>query len=243
MRSDDGHRFNRNKVLIDPVRARATRTALWERGAACGPDDNLASSMRSVVIDPEDYDWEGDKPLNRPMSRDGRSTRCTSAASRRSPSSGRQASGHVRGGDREDSVLEVARRHGRRAAAGLRVRRHRSAAQPSPMTASRCATTGATAPSASSRPHSAYCAVAARGHARHRVPRHGEGAAPGRHRSDSRRRVQPHERRQRARPDDQLQGLENSVYYHLVPSDRQYYMDYSGCGNTVNGNHPDRRRR
>jgi glycogen operon protein len=39
-------------------------------------------------------------------------------------------------------------------------------------------------------------------------------------------------------PTMSFKGLENSVYYHLVPSDREYYMDYSGCGNTVNCNHP-----
>jgi len=35
-----------------------------------------------------------------------------------------------------------------------------------------------------------------------------------------------------------FKGLCNEIAYHLVPSDRQYYMDYSGCGNTVNCNHP-----
>src|SRR5205814_4912875 len=35
-----------------------------------------------------------------------------------------------------------------------------------------------------------------------------------------------------------FKGFENDVYYHLVDADRQYYMDYTGCGNTVNCNHP-----
>jgi glycogen operon protein len=35
-----------------------------------------------------------------------------------------------------------------------------------------------------------------------------------------------------------FKGFENSIYYHLVPNDRQYFMDYSGCGNTFNCNHP-----
>src|SRR5205823_3279071 len=34
----------------------------------CGPEDNIATSMRSVVIDTKGYDWEGDQPINRPMS-------------------------------------------------------------------------------------------------------------------------------------------------------------------------------
>jgi glycogen operon protein len=61
-----GNRFNRNKVIIDPY-ARATNSALWQRGDACGPDDNVHTSQRAVVVD-ESYDWEGDEPLNRRMS-------------------------------------------------------------------------------------------------------------------------------------------------------------------------------
>ena len=48
-----------------PVRPRRTST-LWDRGDACVPGDNLATSMRSVVIDISGYDWEGDRPLDRP---------------------------------------------------------------------------------------------------------------------------------------------------------------------------------
>lgn len=34
-----------------------------------------------------------------------------------------------------------------------------------------------------------------------------------------------------------FKGLENSVYY-MLEKDAQFYRNYSGCGNTVNGNHP-----
>lgn len=34
-----------------------------------------------------------------------------------------------------------------------------------------------------------------------------------------------------------FKGIENSVYYILAP-EKQYYMDFTGCGNTVNCNHP-----
>ena len=61
-----GQRFNRNKVLIDPY-ARANSHSLWDRGNACTPEDNLKTSMRSLVVDLSGYDWEGDKPLNHPM--------------------------------------------------------------------------------------------------------------------------------------------------------------------------------
>ncbi|MBQ0050612.1 MAG: glycogen debranching protein GlgX [Treponema sp.] len=35
-----------------------------------------------------------------------------------------------------------------------------------------------------------------------------------------------------------FRGLDNSIYYHLVKDQKQYYMNYSGCGNAVNANHP-----
>ena len=59
-----GLRYNRNKVLIDPY-ARGNTKTVWKRCDACNDSDNAATSMRSVVIDSEDYDWEGDRPLNR----------------------------------------------------------------------------------------------------------------------------------------------------------------------------------
>jgi isoamylase len=61
-----GQRFNRNKVLIDPY-ARSNSHFLWDRADAGTPEDNVRTSMRSIIVDPSGYDWEGDKPLNRPM--------------------------------------------------------------------------------------------------------------------------------------------------------------------------------
>jgi glycogen operon protein len=39
-------------------------------------------------------------------------------------------------------------------------------------------------------------------------------------------------------PTINFKGFDNSIYYYLVNGDKQYYMDYSGCGNTLNCNHP-----
>src|SRR5579872_2394425 len=61
-----GQRFNPNKVLIGPD-AKGISRRLWDRAAAAGPDDNLATSMRCAVVDLADYDWEGDRPLKRPI--------------------------------------------------------------------------------------------------------------------------------------------------------------------------------
>jgi isoamylase len=35
-----------------------------------------------------------------------------------------------------------------------------------------------------------------------------------------------------------LKGFANDVFYILDPSDRRQYQDFSGCGNTINCNHP-----
>ncbi|MGY6501850.1 MAG: glycogen debranching protein GlgX [Acidimicrobiales bacterium] len=35
-----------------------------------------------------------------------------------------------------------------------------------------------------------------------------------------------------------FRGLDNPAYYHLVPDDPRYYMDFTGTGNTVNTRHP-----
>jgi len=39
-----------------------------------------------------------------------------------------------------------------------------------------------------------------------------------------------------------MRGIDNSVYYMLDPNDMSRYMNYTGCGNTVNCNHPAVRR-
>ena len=35
-----------------------------------------------------------------------------------------------------------------------------------------------------------------------------------------------------------FRGIDNTVYYRTMPDDARYYMDYTGCGNTLNMMHP-----
>ncbi|MBX3303726.1 MAG: glycogen debranching protein GlgX [Nitrospira sp.] len=35
-----------------------------------------------------------------------------------------------------------------------------------------------------------------------------------------------------------FRGIDNSAYYRLVDTDKRYYTDYTGCGNTLNVTHP-----
>ncbi len=35
-----------------------------------------------------------------------------------------------------------------------------------------------------------------------------------------------------------FRGIDNAAYYRLLDNDKRYYMDYTGCGNTLNVTHP-----
>jgi glycogen operon protein len=39
-------------------------------------------------------------------------------------------------------------------------------------------------------------------------------------------------------PSLSLRGIDNASYYRLTPENPRYYMDYTGCGNTLNMRHP-----
>jgi len=63
-----GMRFDPDKVLLDPYGRGVLVPKNYTREAATRPGDNAASAMKSVVLDPGAYDWEGDTPLKRPSS-------------------------------------------------------------------------------------------------------------------------------------------------------------------------------
>ncbi len=65
-----GLRFDGEKVLLDPYGLAVAVPDAYDRGAARRPGDNAAAAMKSVVADPGRYDWEGDRPLQRPFRRD-----------------------------------------------------------------------------------------------------------------------------------------------------------------------------
>jgi isoamylase len=56
-------------VLLDPYGRGVVVPPNYSRQAAAQPGENTATAMKSVVADPSAYDWEGDKPLHRPLSR------------------------------------------------------------------------------------------------------------------------------------------------------------------------------
>jgi glycogen operon protein len=61
-------RFDGQKLLLDPYGLGVAVGNRYQRRAAARPGPNLGHAMKSVVFDPGGYDWEGDRPLQRPYS-------------------------------------------------------------------------------------------------------------------------------------------------------------------------------
>lgn len=66
---EKGLRFDATKLLLDPYGRGTWVPDDYERGPACGPDETCATAMKSVVVDVNSYDWEGDAPPNTPWER------------------------------------------------------------------------------------------------------------------------------------------------------------------------------
>ncbi len=64
----EGMRFDATKLLLDPYGRSVVVPKGYSRDAASREGDNTAMAMKSVVVDPSTYDWEGDAPLKRPSS-------------------------------------------------------------------------------------------------------------------------------------------------------------------------------
>jgi isoamylase len=66
---ESGLRFDREKLLLDPYARAVVLPKHYDRAAARRTGDNTATAMKSVVVDPCQYDWGGDLPICRPSSR------------------------------------------------------------------------------------------------------------------------------------------------------------------------------
>ncbi len=66
--ASNGLRFDPTKVLLDPYGRGVAVPRNYSREAAQHEGDDAATAMKSVVVDPSLYDWEGDTPLRRPSS-------------------------------------------------------------------------------------------------------------------------------------------------------------------------------
>jgi isoamylase len=62
-----GYRYDGDKLLLDPYTRAVMVPAHYSRDAAKRPGYTGATAMKSVVVDPKLYEWEGDVPLQRPF--------------------------------------------------------------------------------------------------------------------------------------------------------------------------------
>ncbi len=64
-----GHRFDPQKVLLDPYGRAVAVPRGYDRNVAAAPGDNAAQAMKSVIAAVGTYDWEGDRPLRHPYAK------------------------------------------------------------------------------------------------------------------------------------------------------------------------------
>jgi isoamylase len=62
-----GLRFDPTKLLVDPYALAVANAENYDRARAAASGDNSTTALKSVVVDPKQYDWEGDRPLRRPF--------------------------------------------------------------------------------------------------------------------------------------------------------------------------------
>jgi len=63
---EKGFYFDGEKVLLDPYARAVALSRQYSREAAKHPGDNCAQAMKSVVVNPGGYEWEGDIPRPQP---------------------------------------------------------------------------------------------------------------------------------------------------------------------------------
>ncbi len=63
-----GDIFDENKLLIDPYARALGGYKIYSRQAAKNPGNNYGKALKSIVVDPYQFDWENDTPIQRPYS-------------------------------------------------------------------------------------------------------------------------------------------------------------------------------
>ena len=111
-----GHRFDKTKILMDPYAKAIAGRDLW----GVEPDWNNAYQHRARLAF-DDFDWEGDRPLETPME-DLVIYEMHVRGFTRHPSSKVKHPGTFRGHPRENPVSQEARRQLPRTDAHLRIR-------------------------------------------------------------------------------------------------------------------------
>jgi len=221
--------YDGEKLLLDPYARAVTGQDVYDRRAAATPGSNVDRALRSVVVDPDRFDWEGDRPLPRPAREVVYEL-------------------HVRGftagaGSGVDETLRgtyagLAARAGYLRDLGITAVElmpvHEFDPQDGPPGLSNV---WGYSPLAWSAPHAAYSSD--------RSPAGPVDEFRGMVRTLHAAGIRVildvvYNHTAEGGPDGPVlswRGLENTAYY-LLKSDRSQYADYTGCGNTINSNHP-----
>ena len=228
--SATGCRFDPEKVLLDPW-ARQVSDALWDRERALQPGDNGPFAMRACVVD-DGYDWEGDQSLP-PSLEDAIIYEMHVGGFTR------HASARVRQPGSFSAVVEkipYLRELGITHVELMPVMAFDPQDVPPQTAELGLENYWGYSTHSFFAPYPGYCVVGEDPRrafrdmvkALHRagigvildvVLNHtAEGGADG--------------------PMISFKGIANEVFYHLDFADRSRYRDYTGCGNTVNSNHP-----
>ena len=242
-----GHRFNSNKALIDPYAKALTDYEDWDFKYSLGYDtyassrdlsfsytDNLSSSPRCVVIN-DSFDWQGDLPLNYPL-RFSVLYETHVKGLTQHPKSGVSAPGTYKGviekipffKDLGITSLEFL---------PIQEFNEKEINAINPMSGKRLVNYWGYSTVAFFAPKTSYA----------------HDRSPGGQVREFKEMVRELHKAgievildivfnhtaegNEMGPTLSFRGLDNSIYYMLVEN-RRYYKNYSGCGNTVNCNHP-----
>ncbi len=223
-----GRRFDPHRDLLDPW-ARNVSMDTWDRQRAIEGGDS--SGMRASIPEVDTYDWQGDRPLNRSLAGSVIYELHVGGFTRH-PSSAAVAPGSYRGviekipylvdlGITDVELMPVMAFDPQDMAPGAAERGLENYWGYSPV-----------APFA---PHPAYAVgEEARNEFRDMVKALHEAGIGVildvvlNHTAEG----------GRDGPIINFKGFANEIFYHLDPADRSLYRDFTGCGNTINCNHP-----
>ena len=66
---EKGLRFDAGKVLLDPYAKCVAKPSRTSRVAARSPGDNASTALKSVLVDPDTYNWDDDRPPRTPFTK------------------------------------------------------------------------------------------------------------------------------------------------------------------------------
>jgi isoamylase len=225
-----GFRYDREKALLDPW-CTTVSDRLWNRGTATRPGENTAKAMRSLVVR-DNYDWEGDAPLHIPL-RDAVIYEMHVGGFTRHPSSGVAHPGTFLA---VVDKLQYLRDLGITHVELLPVMAFDAQDVPPRTAALGLENYWGYSTHSFYAPHPGYSVNVARARDEFRdmvkaLHKAGIGVILDvvfNHTAEGDERG----------PTISFKGLGNEIFYHLDPDDRRRYRDFTGCGNSVNCNHP-----